>query len=160
MSLNPFILKGDSFNKILHYKFWTSLKVSWFHTSETDLTVVTRLLNENPLLEDLDIFVILSSISHFSDLFKALVKSRLKSLKIETSDSSWPLDFSQLFISSATVSFADLPHNDTVEYLSVNSKSSAEFSSLFVKYFRNVRDLWVRPGDVNTVFKYQVRFNL
>lgn len=146
-------------NKILHYKFWTSLKISWFRTSETDLTVLTRLLDENPALEKLDVFVILSSISHFCDLFRALVRSRLKDLKIETSDGGWPIDFSKVFISAVTSSFDGLACNQTVEYLSISSRSSAEFSSLFVKYFQNVHDLCVRPGDVNTVFQYQVRLN-
>lgn len=159
MTLSPFILKGNSLDKILHYKFWTSLNVSWFPSSQADLTIVTRLLNENPLLEELDMFVVLSNIDDFSDLFKALVKSRLKSLKIETSDGNWTLDFSRVYIELISASFAELPFNETVENLAVNSKSSAEFSSLFVKYFRNVRDLSVRPGNVNNVLKFQVCMN-
>lgn len=132
-----------------------------YHSS-VDITVLVLILKENPLLEELTFSWRLgpANVSDFLKIFTALVKSRLKYLHIDLDDIDWPLSVSKNFVNEISSSLENFLKNYTVYTLHINVTGSVEFSSLFVKYFPNTRDLVVKPWDPQVIFKSQVCKNL
>lgn len=148
---------------IFRYKFWTAFRINWMYHPTIDMTVLVPLINQNPLLEEIIFSWKLGPANalDFSKIFTALVKSRLKYLHVDLDDLDWSLTFSKNFVREVSSSLENLMKNSTVRTLHINVFKSVAFSSLFVRYFPNTQDLFIKPWDPKVVFTCQVckKFN-
>lgn len=162
MNLNNFLLRVENFDRILSYKYWTSLVLFEINSRpSSNITVIARLLDKLPSLKKFKLCLMMETeedmldIQSINILFPALVKSQLSNIHIEIPNFTNSTDACVSNIcSSKNTSLV----NYTVRHLSIiqSSNSNSQFSSLFVKHFLGVFELYVKLGNPNIIFQHQV----
>lgn len=131
--------------------FLTSLQLS---DRVTDMTLLSRFINENPKLQDLHVRLPDNKIRDFCSLWTALMNSRLKFLKVylDSHARSQLARHSTGVIDSALDS---LTRNYTVRDLIVRDDYGYEFYFLFAKYFQGVISFSIWDAYPSTIFQHR-----